>query len=157
MSVHPIPEGCHAIAPYLIVDNAASAIDFYKKAFNATELHRMPGPGNSVMHASLKIGDSVFYLTDSNEQWGAKSAKAYGGSPISMHLYVPNVDEAFKQAIAAGGTEKAPVMDMFWGDRYGKLLDPYGIEWGIATHVKDMTPEEMQKAGDEFMAQMAKQ
>jgi len=144
MSVKPIPEGCHAIAPYLIVDGAAKAIEFYKKAFDAKEHNRMPGPGDSIMHAALQIGDSVFYLTDSNEQWGARSAKTYGGSPVSMHLYVTDADATFKQAIAAGATEKQPLQDMFWGDRYGKLVDPYGIEWGIATHIKDMTPAEMQ-------------
>jgi PhnB protein len=157
MSVRPIPEGSHTITPYLVVDDAARAIEYYKKAFQATELHRMHGPGNSVMHASLKIGDAIFYLADANEEWGARSAKSYGGSPISMHLYVADVDETFKRAIAAGGTEKAPVGDMFWGDRYGKLVDPFGIEWGVATHIQDMTPEEMQKAGERFMAQMSKQ
>ena len=157
MAVKPIPEGSHSVTAYVIVDGARKAIDYYKKAFNATELHVMSGPNNSVMHAAIKIGDSVVYLTDSNEQWGAKSAKKLGGSPISLHLYVTNVDATFKQAISAGATEKAPVTDMFWGDRYGKLVDPFGIEWGIATHTKDMTPAEMQRAGEEFMAQMAKQ
>jgi len=157
MAVKPIPAGSHSVAPYVIVDGARKAIEFYKKAFNATEKMTMPGPGDTIMHAAITIGDSIVYLTDSNEQWGAKSAKSLGGSPISLHLYVTNVDATFKQAIAAGAKEKAPVADMFWGDRYGKLVDPFGIEWGIATRTKDMTPAEMQSAGEQFMAQMAKQ
>jgi uncharacterized glyoxalase superfamily protein PhnB len=150
----PIPEGKHTIAPYIIVDGAADAIEFYKKAFGAKEAHRMPGPdGKSIMHAEIQIGDSAIYLTDSNPEWGAKSPKTLGGNPISLHLYVTDADAVFDQAIKAGAEEKAPMMDTFWGDRYGKIVDPYGHEWGIATHKIDMTEAEMMKGAEEWFAQ----
>lgn len=153
----PIPEGKHTIAPYVIVKGVADAIEFYKKAFGATENARMPGPdGKSVMHAEIQIGDSAVYLMDENPEWGAKSAITLGGSPISLHIYVTNVDEFFKKAIAAGATEIAPVSDTFWGDRYGKLKDPFGVEWGIATHTMDFTQDEIMKGAQEFFSSMSK-
>ena len=153
----PIPEGKHTIAPYVIVKGASDAIEFYKKAFGATENERMLAPdGKSVMHAEIQIGDSAVYLMDENPEWGMKSALTLGGSAISLHIYVTNVDEFFKKAINAGATELAPVSDTFWGDRYGKLKDPYGVEWGIATHTTDFTEEEMRKGAQEFFSSMAK-
>ena len=150
----PIPPGHVAVQPYMIVPDSRKAIDFYKKAFGAQEVVVMPGPDGRVMHAEIKIGDAYVYLTDENPAWGAKSAKSMGGSPISLHLHVEDVDAAFKKALAAGAVESMPVADMFWGDRYGKVEDPFGYQWGIATQKLTLTPEEIGKAAQEFFAQM---
>ncbi len=146
-STQPIPPGFHTITPHLIIKGAAKAIDFYKKAFGAEELSRMPTPDGRLMHAALKIGDSVFFLCDEFPEHCAKSAspETIGKTHATMHLYVQNVDAAFQRAIEAGAEETMPVQDMFWGDRYGQLVDPFGQTWSIATHTEDLTPEAMKK------------
>jgi PhnB protein len=141
--VKPVPDGYHTVTPYLCVRGAAKALDFYARAFGAQEKVRMPGPDGKVMHAEILIGDSMVMLGDENPQ--AKSPEAFGGTPVSVMLYVPDVDAVFKKATAAGAKTVAPPTDMFWGDRYGRLIDPFGHSWGIATHVEDVTPEEMKK------------
>jgi uncharacterized glyoxalase superfamily protein PhnB len=141
-----------SITPHLICAGAADAIEFYKKAFGAEEMMRMPAPDGRLMHAAVRIGDSMVMLVDEMPEWGALGPKALKGSPVTIHLMVDNVDEVFARAVAAGATAKMPVADMFWGDRYGKVVDPFGHEWSIATHVRDMTPEEMMAAGREAMS-----
>lgn len=153
--VKAIPEGYSTITPYLTVRDAARAIEFYAKAFGAREIFRMPGPGGSVMHAEIQIGNSILMLSEENPAWGALSPLSLKGTPFNLHLYVEDVDKAFKQAISAGCTEKLPVQNMFWGDRYGKLTDPFGHEWGIATHKEDVAPEEMEKRAAKAMSQGA--
>ncbi len=143
----PIPDGFHTITPCLTIRDAARAIEYYKKAFGARELVRMPSPdGKRIMHAELKIGDSLLMICDECPEMGARSPQALGGTPAALHLYVENVDQTFDQAVRAGAEPIMPVMDMFWGDRYGKLRDPFGHEWGLATHQRDLTPDEMKKA-----------
>jgi len=143
--VKPIPEGFHSVTPYLVVRDAARALDFYKRAFGALERLRMPGPGGKIMHAEIQIGDSIVMLSDEVPEMGARSPQALNGTPVGIFLYVENVDATFKQALAAGATSKAPVQDMFWGDRYGKLTDPFGHEWSVATHKEDLTEAEISK------------
>jgi len=145
-SVNPIPEGMHTVTPHLICAGADQAIEFYKNAFDAVELSRMPGPDGKVMHASIRIGDSVIMLNDEMPQWGSFGPKHLKGSPVTIHLYVENADAVFEQAVRAGAKVTMPVADMFWGDRYGKVEDPFGHQWSIGTHVRDVSPEEMQKA-----------
>ena len=142
--VKPIPDGYHSLTPYLIVDGAAEAIDYYKQAFGATELFRMEHQGK-IGHAEMKIGDSPFMLSDGHAEMGYKGPKAYGGTPVSLMIYVDDVDTVYPQAIAAGGTELKPVQDQFYGDRSGTLTDPYGHVWTVATHKEDVTPEEIDK------------
>ena len=142
--VQPIPPGYHTVTPYLIVNNAAEAIDFYSRAFGATEKLRMPGPGGFIMHAEIQIGDSVVMLSDEHPDVGAFSPETVGGNPVSMMIYSEDVDAAFARAIEAGAQEVMPIEDMFWGDRYGRLADPYGHVWGIATHIEDVGPEELE-------------
>jgi uncharacterized glyoxalase superfamily protein PhnB len=144
--VDAIPEGMHSVTPHLVCEGAADAIEFYKKAFNAVETARMPGPNNKLMHAAVKIGDSTVMLADDFPDYGGLGPKALKGSPVTLHLYVKDADAIFAQAVAAGATVKMPLADMFWGDRYGQVTDPFGHHWSIATHIKDMTPEEMQEA-----------
>ena len=143
MSVKPIPEGMHSITPHLVCDGAADAIEFYKKAFNAIENGRMPTPEGKLMHAQLTIGNSAIMLVDAFPDMGCLGPKALKGSPVTIHLYVENVDEVFNRAVAAGAKAKMPVSDMFWGDRYGQIEDPFGHVWSIATHMRDLTPEQM--------------
>ena len=143
--VKPVPEGYHTATPYLVVRGAAKAIEFYTQAFGATELLRMPGPDGRIAHAELKIGDSVIMLTDESPEMGSKSPQTLGGTAGSVFLYVDDVDTTFKRATAAGAKELSAPQDMFWGDRFGKLIDPFGHEWGVATHVEDVTEEEMGK------------
>ncbi len=155
----PIPEGFHTVTPQLIFDNAAQAIDWYKKALGAEEKSRAVGPDGKVMHAELQIGDSHIMLNDA--MGGAKSAQAFGGSPISLWLYVPDCDTLFNRAVAAGG-QVAPgpmggLADQFWGDRSGTLTDPFGYKWTIATHKEDVSPEEMDRRSEEFFKQFAAQ
>jgi len=153
-----IPDGYHTITPYLTVKGAAAAIDFYKRAFGAEEIGRFAGPdGKSVMHAELKIGDSIFMLSDEFPGAGCRSPQSLGATTMNMHFYVNDVDAAFDRAVKAGATALMPVADMFWGDRYGKLRDPNGHEWGIATHKLDLTPEEMAKAAQAAFSQMPQQ
>jgi len=155
--VKPIPEGNHSVTAALVVRDGKKAIEFYKTAFGAKLLSVMNGPdGQSVMHAELKIGDTKIYLGDENPDMGARSPQALGGSPVSLNIYTEDCDAMFKKAIAAGATVKMPLDNMFWGDRYGKLTDPFGHEWGIATHVEDVTESEMEKRGKEWFATMAK-
>ena len=155
MTAKPIPDGFHTITPHLNVRNAAAAIDFYKNVFGAKEISRMPGPdGKSIMHAELKIGDSVLILCDEFPEFGCRSPQQLNGTAVTIHLYLPNVDEVFERAVAAGAQTMMPVQEMFWGDRYGKLKDPFGHEWSLATHQRDLPPAEMQKAAAEAMAHM---
>jgi uncharacterized glyoxalase superfamily protein PhnB len=144
--VKPIPEGFHSLTPHLVCENAAAAIDFYKAAFGATELSRLPGPDGKLMHGSVKIGDSILMLTDEFPQYGGFGPKLLKGSPVTIHLYVTDVDTAFAKALAAGAKVKMPLADMFWGDRYGQLEDPFGHFWSLASHTRDTTPAEMQAA-----------
>ena len=155
--VRPIPENYHSITPFLVVNDAARAIDFYKRAFGAKEIMRMDGPGGKVAHAEVKIGDSMIMLSDEMPGNGARSPKALGGSPVSIFLYVENVDTVFNQAVSAGAKVEMPMADMFWGDRYGKLTDPFGHSWSLATHKEDVAPEEMKKRAQQEMAKMGQQ
>ena len=156
-NVKPIPEGNHTVTAGLVVKGGKKAIEFYKNAFGATELGTMFGPdGQSVMHAELKIGDSKIYLGDEYPDMGAISPQTLGGSPVSLNIYTEDCDAMFKRAVAAGATVKMPLTDMFWGDRYGKLTDPFGHNWGIATHKEDVSKEEMDRRGKDWMAQAAK-
>jgi PhnB protein len=158
VSAKPIPEGFHTVTPALVVRDAAKAIDFYKKALGAQELVRMPSPDGKIMHAELKIGDSIIFLSDEMPMPGSvKSPQTLGGSTCTLNVYVPNVDDVFKQAIAAGGKESMPVADQFWGDRYGTLVDPFGYSWGIATHKENLSPAEMRERSQKFFAGMAQQ
>ncbi len=154
-SVKPVPEGFHAVTPALVVRDAAKAIDFYKKALGAQELMRMPGPDGKIMHAEIKIGDSIVFISDENPQMGhVKSPQTLGGCTGTLNVYVPNVDTLFKQALAAGGKESMPVADQFWGDRYGSFIDPFGFVWGVATHKEDLSAPEMKERAQEFFANM---
>jgi uncharacterized glyoxalase superfamily protein PhnB len=150
--VQPVPAGYHTVTPYLVCRGAANAIDFYKRAFGAKERMRMPGPGGKVAHAELQIGDSRVMLGDEWLEMGAKSPDTLGGSPVGVFLYVKNVDAMADRAIQAGATVVMPVQDMFWGDRYGKLKDPFGHEWSLATHKEDLTPKQMAKRAQSAMA-----
>ena len=155
--VKPIPEGSHSITPGLVVKDARKAIEFYKTALGAKELLVMPGPdGRSVMHAELQIGNSKFYLGDESPEWGAISPQTLGGTGVSLNIYTEDCDTMFKRALAAGATVKMPLTDMFWGDRYGKITDPFGHNWGISTHVEDVSEADMDKRAKEWMASMAK-
>jgi PhnB protein len=155
MAVQPIPAGYHTVTPYLIVSGAAKALDYYKQAFGATELMRMDGPNGSVMHAEIKIGDSIIMLADEFPDMGARSPQSIGGSPVGICLYVPDVDAVFQRAIAAGGKEERPVKDQFYGDRSGTLRDPFGHQWTVATHTQDLTPEQISAAAEAWMKQQA--
>jgi uncharacterized glyoxalase superfamily protein PhnB len=144
--VKPVPEGHHSITPHLVVKGASQAIEFYKQAFGAKEVRRLLGPdGKSIIHAEVKIGDSLLFLVDEIPEMNCLGPGSSGGSPVTIHLFVENVDSVFKAALAAGAKERMPVADMFWGDRYGRLLDPFGHEWSVATHKEDLTPEELSK------------
>jgi PhnB protein len=144
-TVKPIPEGYHTVTPYLIVRNAARAIEFYKKAFGATELMRMAEPSGRIGHAEIRIGDSPIMLADEVPEMGFRSPESLGGSPVSILLYVEDVDAVFSQAVAAGAKVQRPVADQFYGDRTGGVTDPFGHIWYIATHKEDVSPEEMRK------------
>ena len=145
-NVKPIPEGMHSLTPLLTCAGAADAIDFYKKAFNAVEVSRLPGPKGKLMHASLRIGNSALMLTDEFPEWGGLGPKLLKGSPVTVHLYVENVDAAVEEAVAAGAKITMPLADMFWGDRYAQLEDPFGHRWSVATHKRDLSPAEIQAA-----------
>jgi PhnB protein len=149
--VKPIPDGYTTLTPHLAVTGAAAAIEFYKRAFGAEELMRMPAPGGKVMHAELQIGNARFMLADEFPDWGVRSATSLGGSPVSLLIYVDDADAAYDRAVKAGATPTMPLANQFWGDRYGKLKDPYGLEWAIATHVEEVSPEEcMRRAAQQF-------
>lgn len=156
MPVKTVPEGYHTITPHLIVRDAARAIEFYKQAFGAKDRGVMKGPDGKVMHAELQIGDSIVMLADEMPEFGSRSPQSIGGSPSGLHIYTDNVDAAFDRAVKAGAQVEMPVMEQFWGDRYGKLKDPFGHSWSVATHVKDLSAEEMKRGMDEAMAKMAK-
>jgi PhnB protein len=151
MAVKPIPDGYHTLTPYLVVKGAAAALDFYKRAFGATELFRMADPSGAVRHAEIKIGDSIIMMADESPEMGYRGPQALGGSPVGLMLYVEDVDKRFNQAIAAGGKVKSAVQDQFYGDRSGTLTDPYGHVWTIATHKEDVPPQEMERRAAEFM------
>jgi uncharacterized glyoxalase superfamily protein PhnB len=149
-----IPSGFHTVTPSIVLKNAAKAIEFYKRALGAEEFFpAATGPDGKVMHADLKIGDSHVFISD--EVMGARSAETLGGSPVSFYLYVQNVDDSFKRATAAGCQVTMPVTDQFWGDRYGRLKDPFGFEWGLATHVEDLSPEEMERRQEQMFSRAA--
>jgi PhnB protein len=151
MAVKPIPDGYHAVTPYLIMKEAAKAIDYYRRAFGAMELMRFPAPGGKIMHAEIKIGDSTVMLADEFPEMGYLGPESRGGSTVSILLYVENVDEVFNRAVAAGAKVLRPVKNEFYGDRTGTLADPFGHVWSVATHVEDVTPEEMQRRFRESM------
>jgi PhnB protein len=144
-NVKSIPDGYHSVTPYLIIKGASDAIEFYKKAFGATELFRMPAPGGKVGHAEIKIGDSPIMLADESPEMGYVGPATLGGTPVSIMIYVEDVDTVYNQAIAAGGKELKPLQDQFYGDRSGSLKDPFGHTWHVATHKEDVSPEEMDK------------
>ena len=148
----PIPEGYHTVTPYLTVSDCAQAISFYQKAFGAKQVVRMDSPDGKVMHAELKIGDSMIMLADENPRAETRSPKSLRGTTAGIFLYVENVDASFNQAVSAGAKAEMPPSDMFWGDRYGKLTDPFGHSWSLATHKEDVSPEEMRKRTQEMMA-----
>ncbi|MCO6441193.1 MAG: VOC family protein [Nitrococcus mobilis] len=144
--VKPIPAGMHSLTPHLICRDANAAMDFYIKAFGATEGGRVRGPDGKLMHGHLRIGDSVLMLVDENPDWGMHSPLSLNGSPVTMYLYVDDVDATIARAVAAGARVTMPAEEMFRGDRYGKLVDPFGHEWSVATHIRDVSPEEIQAA-----------
>jgi len=143
--VQAIPAGYASVTPYLIVRDAARALDFYKKAFGATELMRFPAPGGRIAHAEIRIGEGVVMLADESLEMGHKSPQAIGGTPVSLMFYVADVDARFAKALAAGGVVVNPLKDQFYGDRSGTIADPFGHVWTIATHTEDVTPQEMQR------------
>ncbi len=151
-NVKPIPDGYHTFTPYLAVQGAVQAIEFYKKAFDATELFRMEGAPGKIAHAEMKIGNSIIMLADEHPEMDFKGPKSYGGSPCAFYLYVEDCDAVFNAAIAAGGKVIKPMQDQFYGDRSGMLEDPYGHRWSVATHKEDLTMEEVGKRAAEFMA-----
>ena len=153
--VRAIPEGFHSITPYLTVNNTAAAIEFYKRAFEARETSRLYDPdGKNIINAELKIGDSIVLLSDEFPQESSRSPSSIGGTAVTLHIYSEDVDRVFNQAISAGATVVMPIMNAFWGDRYGQLKDPFGHIWSIATHKKDLSQEEIQKAGESVMREM---
>jgi PhnB protein len=139
-----------SVVPHLVCDDAAAAIEFYKKAFSAEELMRLPGKNGRLMHACIKIGNSCVFLVDAMTECGALSPKALNGSPVTVHLNVPDVDATMASVIAAGATVEMTAADMFWGDRYGRIIDPFGHHWSVATHLRDLTPAEIQAAAVKF-------
>jgi PhnB protein len=154
-NVKPIPEGYRSVTPYLFVKGAAKAIEFYKNVFGASERMRMPTPDGKILHAELKIGDSIIMLTDENAQMGATSPQTLGGTSISIHVYVENVDSVAQRAVESGAKLVRPVKDQFYGDRTGTLIDPFGHMWSVATHIEDVSSEEMQKRAASAMSQAA--
>lgn len=153
MAVKAIPDGYHSVTPYFAVRGAAEAIEFYKQAFGAEEMHRMPMPGGKIGHAEICIGNSRVMLCDEFPEMGFSSPATLNGSPTMFMIYVENVDEAFKRAIAAGGKELRPVQDQFYGDRSGTLIDPFGHGWTIATHKEDLTLEQIEERSKKYMAE----
>ena len=155
MATKPIPEGYHTLTPYLAVENAAEAIDFYKRAFGAEEHFRMPGPNDTIAHAEIKVGDSVVMLSDPFPQASVRPPKEVGGVSASLFMYVEDVDAVFNQAIDAGASSTMEPADQFWGDRFGTVTDPFGHLWSISTHIEDLTPEEIAERSKEAMAAMS--
>jgi PhnB protein len=154
--IKPIPEGFHTLTAHLVVKGASQAIEFYKKAFGAEEVGRLTGPnGNSVMHADLKIGDSHIFLVDEFPEIDCRGPESIGGTPVTIHMYVEDVDAAFDKAVAAGAKVQMPLADMFWGDRYGVVTDPFGHSWSLASHKEDLTREEIAKRAQAACAEAA--
>ncbi|MDR3391331.1 MAG: VOC family protein [Sulfuriferula sp.] len=151
-NIKPIPEGMHSVTPHLVCAGAAAAIDFYRRAFNAVEAVRLPGPSGKLVHAMIRIGDSPVMLVDEMPECGALGPAARQGTSVTLHLYVEDADAIFAQAVAAGAVVKMPLADMFWGDRYGLLIDPFGHQWSVATHIRDVSREEMQQAMNNMQA-----
>lgn len=151
--VKAIPKGYHAVTPYLIVDRAAEALDFYQKAFGAEVLMRMDSPGGRIGHAEIRIGDSIVMLADEHPEMGARAPRSYGGSPVLIHLYVENVDAVVAAAVAAGARMTRPVENQFYGDRSGGVEDPFGHQWHVTTHVEDVSTEEIRRRAEQKMAQ----
>ena len=144
--IKPVPDGMHTVTPHLICAGASDAIEFYKKAFKAVEVGRVAGPQGKLLHALIRIGNSAVMLVDEFPDWGSFGPKSLKGSPVTIHLYVEDVDAFVERAVAAGAKVTMPLDDTFWGDRYGKLEDPFGHQWSVATHVRDVSPDEMQQA-----------
>jgi uncharacterized glyoxalase superfamily protein PhnB len=157
MSAKSTPAGYHSVTPSIIVRGAAEAIEFYKRAFGAEERERFDGPDGKVMHAEIRIGDSIIMLGEENPEWSSVSPRTTGAPTGGLHLYVEDADAAFDRAVRAGATVRYPLENAFWGDRYGKVTDPFGHEWGIATRIRDLSPQEMQRAANEWMAKAAAQ
>ena len=155
MAVKPIPEGYHSVTPYLIIRGATEAIEFYKKAFGAVELFRIPAPGGTIGHAEIKIGDSMIMLADEHPSMGYTGPQTIGGSPVSLMIYVEDVDTVFDQAVKSGATVKQALEDKFYGDRSGTVTDPFGHVWHISTHKEDVPAEEMERRAKEYSAAAA--
>ncbi len=145
-AVEAVPTGMHTVTPHLVCSSAAKAIDFYRAAFGAVELMRIPGPGDSLIHAAVRIGDSMIMLAEESACCGTQGPLALGGSPVTIHLQVEDVDALFRRAVDAGASVLMDPAEMFWGDRYGQVVDPFGHQWSIATHVRDVSPEELAEA-----------
>jgi PhnB protein len=154
-SVSPVPKGFHSLTPYITCKNAGSAIEFYKKAFGAVEVSRMPGPGGAIVHAELRIGDSPLFISDEFPGM-AVAPSGNGPTAYSLFLYADKIDDLYNRAVSAGCRSVMPLSDMFWGDRFGKLVDPFGHHWGLAQHIEDVSPEEMERRSTEWSASMAK-
>ena len=152
MSVKAIPAGHHTASPYLAIKNAAEALEFYKKAFGANEIYKLMMPDGRLGHAEMRLGDSIIMMADEFPEYGVKAPQTLGGSPVSIYLYVEDVDAFFKKALGAGAKERQPVMDQFYGDRSGQLEDPFGHLWWVATHKEDVAPEEIQKRTEAMFA-----
>lgn len=153
----PIPEGFHSVTPMFVFKDCRKAIEFFKKAFGAVERYAMPGPdGTGIMHAELLVGDSIIMMGDENPQYNCKSAESLGASPISFYVYVENVDAAFRRAVEAGATVQMEVQEMFWGDRAGSVSDPFGYSWMLATHTRDLSPEEIAEGAKAAFSEMSK-
>jgi uncharacterized glyoxalase superfamily protein PhnB len=150
-----VPDGMHSVTPHLICDGAAEAIDFYKRAFGATEVVRLPGPDGRLMHGTVKIGDSFVMLVDENPAFGMLGPKSLKGSPVTIHLYVEDADAFVAQAVAAGATVRMPLADMFWGDRYGVIEDPFGHHWAVATPQRIVSAEDLPQAMQQAMSAQA--
>ncbi|MGW7456867.1 VOC family protein [Streptomyces sp. NPDC054797] len=154
MTVQPVPQGSPRVTPYLCIDGAAAAIDFYVSVLGAHERMRMAAPGDKIGHAELELGNSVIMLADEYPDMGFRSPKAVGGTPVTLHVYVEDVDAVFAKALAGGATQLSPVRDEFYGDRTGQFEDPFGHRWSIATHIEDVTPQEMEKRFGEAVRSM---
>ena len=150
-----VPKGYHTVTPSLVIAGAAKAIEFYKKAFGAVEKSRFPAPNGTLMHAEIRIGDSIIMMGDEMPEQGGRGPKSLGGSPVTLFIYQDNVDAAWKRAVNAGAKVVMPLSDQFWGDRGGCLEDPFGHNWWLCQHIKDMSPEEMQQAAEAFYSQHA--
>ena len=151
-SVKTIPDGYHTVTPYLVVPDAVRALEFYQKAFNAQQTFRTDGPNGRVMHAEMKIGNSILMLCEENPEWGCLSPASLKGNSLSLYLYVEDADAVFNQAVRAGASVLMPLADMFWGDRWGQVSDPFGHRWSVATHKEDVTPEQIKQRSHDFCA-----